>query len=406
MELSGILKHCDQTLLAQTATWEQIKAIVDDGIRYETLSQNQILCEKLTVENETASSKLGKSIGTYYTVHSGDIRLLDRASYDDCRISCKKMLSDAIHCLLTTESVSDSVYNNSPASSAGEEAERRHAVSPEWDQGHIDVKCGTIQTDNTEEQPEVSPDIPIINDSDTLSDCIDTIADVPPAPMPERQTQDINSVLVVGLGNPELTPDALGPMCVRQLSVTRHLKEDASSLPEDFRGTLPSLSAFCPMVIGQTGIETLALVHGAVDAAKPQLVILIDALASSEISHLVRTVQISTTGIHPGGGIGNRRQPLTKETLGVPVLTIGVPTVISSSTMVYRALEGAGLLPMDGTDPALREALRETLSASGSSYVAPKDIDLSVREFSRLLAQVINETVLGEEISSEWFQRI
>ena len=372
-----------------------------DGICYETSEFHGIRCEKLSVRTEKASAKLNKSIGTYYTVHTGDLRYLDRTAYQVSVTACSSFLRDAVRTLLSKASSTDTVISDTPVSDAGETAETRHAVSPEWDQGHIDIFRGQEQLEATLSSNTEGMDIPTASDP-----CTDTVTDVPPAPLSEELSKSPRSVLVVGLGNPELTPDALGPMTVRRIHVTRHLTEETSLLPAELRKNLPSLSAFCPMVLGQTGIETQALVRGAVQAAKPELVILIDALASSEIGHLARTVQISTTGIHPGGGIGNKREPLTAEILGVPVLTIGVPTVIASSTMVYRALEGAGLLPQEGENPKLHSILRETFADSGSSYVAPKDIDQSVQEFSRFLAETVNSVVLGKEIAEEWFSRV
>lgn len=372
-----------------------------DGIHYETSVFHGVRCEKLSVCTEEASSRFGKSIGTYYTVHTGDLRFLDRTAYDACAAVCNRLLGDAIRTLLSKTAAADMRITDNPVSGAGESAESRHAVSPEWDQGHIDIFRGQEQSEASLPSNAEGMDIPTASDP-----CIDTVTDVPPVPLSEESAKVLRSVLVVGLGNPELTPDALGPMTVRRIHVTRHLTGAASLLPTELRKNLPSLSAFCPMVLGQTGIETQALVRGAVQAAKPELVILIDALASSEIGHLARTVQISTTGIHPGGGIGNKREPLTEESLGVPVLTIGVPTVIASSTMVYRALEGAGLLPQEGENPKLHSILRETFADSGSSYVSPKDIDQSVQEFSRFLAETVNSVVLGKELAEEWFSRV
>ena len=372
-----------------------------DGICYETSDYSGIRCEKLSVRTETASSRLGKSIGTYYTVHTGDLRFLDRTAYQACESACSRLLCDAVRTLVSKQASSDSIVFDTSVSAEGRSAESRHAVSPEWDQGHIDIFRGQEQSEASLPSNAEGMDLPTASDS-----CTDTVTDVPPAPLSEESEIPLRSVLVVGLGNPELTPDSLGPLTVRHIHVTRHLTGENSLLPAELRESLPSLSAFCPMVLGQTGIETQALVRGAVQAAKPELVILIDALASSEICHLARTVQISTTGIHPGSGIGSKREPLTAEILGVPVLTIGVPTVIASSTMVYRVLEGAGLLPQEGENPKLHSMLRETLADSGSSYVAPKDIDQSVQEFSRLLAETINTAVLGNEIAKEWFSRV
>ena len=132
------------------------------------------------------------------------------------------------------------------------------------------------------------------------------------------------SVLVIGLGNRDVTPDALGPQVVSKILVTRHIME---TLPKSLLGGLRSLSALAPGVMGATGIETAEVVKGLVDNTKPALVIAIDALAARNISRINQTIQLADTGISPGAGVGNRRMSLNQATLGVPVIAIGVPTV-------------------------------------------------------------------------------
>ena len=140
--------------------------------------------------------------------------------------------------------------------------------------------------------------------------------------------------LVVGLGNREITPDAIGPEAVRNLIVTRHL---GSELPEALTG-LTSVAACQPGVLGQTGIESLALVKSAMQTAQPDVVIVIDALAAAEPGRLFRTVQLTDTGIVPGSGVGNSRQEFSRRTLGVPVVAVGVPTVMDAAGALQPAL--------------------------------------------------------------------
>lgn len=142
--------------------------------------------------------------------------------------------------------------------------------------------------------------------------------------------------LVVGLGNWNATPDALGPRAVSELLVTRHLYEMS---PPELRGGLRPVSALAPGVLGLTGIETMEIVRGVVDRIQPHLVICIDALAARSSDRLCATIQLSDTGIRPGAGVGNKRKGLSQETLGVPVLAIGVPTVIHAMTIVGDALD-------------------------------------------------------------------
>ena len=135
---------------------------------------------------------------------------------------------------------------------------------------------------------------------------------------------DAKSVLVVGLGNEEITPDSLGPRVVSHIFATRHIKENA---PELMSEDLGEVCALAPGVMGQTGLEASELVKTVCSAIKPSAVIAVDALACSELSHLGRTVQLTDTGISPGSGVMNARKELSLATLGVPTVAIGVPTI-------------------------------------------------------------------------------
>jgi len=132
------------------------------------------------------------------------------------------------------------------------------------------------------------------------------------------------AVLVIGLGNKDVTPDALGPQVVSKVLVTRHIME---ALPDELSSGLRPIAALAPGVMGMTGIETAEVVKGLVNNVRPQLVIAIDALAARSINRINQTIQMTDTGISPGAGVGNRRAALDKETLGVPVIAIGVPIV-------------------------------------------------------------------------------
>ena len=167
-------------------------------------------------------------------------------------------------------------------------------------------------------------------------------------------------VLVVGLGNRAVTPDALGRRVAERLFLTRHL---IANLPAQF-GDCREVSAVTPGVLATTGIETLEIVRGAVSHVKPALVIAIDALAAGSMERLCRTVQLSDTGIVPGSGVGNRRAAFSEETLGVPVLCLGVPTVVDAS--------------------ALCESADERL------IVTPRDIDAQIAWLGSVLADAIN----------------
>lgn len=160
------------------------------------------------------------------------------------------------------------------------------------------------------------------------------------------------AVLVVGLGNWNATPDSIGPKVVEQVLVTRHLYEMS---PPELRGGLRPLAAVSPGVLGITGIETGEIVQGIVDRIRPGLVICVDALASRTSSRVCSTIQVADTGIHPGSGVGNKRMAITREVLGIPVLAIGVPTVVNAITIAGDAMEllaqQMGFRPRVGLDP-------------------------------------------------------
>ncbi|MBQ4528001.1 MAG: GPR endopeptidase [Clostridia bacterium] len=216
-----------------------------------------------------------------------------------------------------------------------------------------------------------------------------------------------DTVLVVGLGNRFVTPDALGPKVVDKLLVTRHLY---GVLPDEITKDMNSLCAIAPGVLGITGIETGEIIKGICDKIKPNLIIAIDALASRKTSRISTTFQITDTGIVPGSGIGNKRKGLTKDTLGIPVVAIGVPTVIEAAAVASDAIELLIEAVKSHTqkDSPLFEAvsafdndnrydlISEVLSPeAGDLIVTPKEVDSIIDEISKIIAESINEAVNG-----------
>lgn len=195
-------------------------------------------------------------------------------------------------------------------------------------------------------------------------------------------------VLVAGLGNSDITPDAIGPDSVKRLNVTRHLR----TLDEALYQTVGrcEISALCPGVLGQTGIETVEIIRGAVENARPDVVVAIDALAARSCERLAATVQLSDGGISPGSGIGNNRKAISRENVGVPVIALGVPTVVNSSTLVYDALRRAGI-------EEIRPALRQVLDNGRSFFVSPKESDVIVERVSTLLADAVDRAFTAVE---------
>ncbi|MGC4017790.1 MAG: GPR endopeptidase [Muricomes sp.] len=211
------------------------------------------------------------------------------------------------------------------------------------------------------------------------------------------------SVLIVGLGNPHVTPDALGPYVVDNLCVTRHIVKEYGKYAMGMEHA-NMVSAIVPGVMGQTGMETVEIIKGVVEETKPDLVIAVDALAARNSRRLNRTVQIADTGIHPGSGVGNHRNGLTKESLGVPVIGIGVPTVVDAATIVndtmenlIQALETSEMLK--GVGDVLRtynaaekyELVKELISPHlNGMFVTPKDVDEMVKQISYTISEGMN----------------
>ena len=189
-------------------------------------------------------------------------------------------------------------------------------------------------------------------------------------------------ILVVGLGNRFITPDAIGPLAVKGITVTRHIENKNAELFDAIK--MRSISAITPGVSGQTGIDSYELVLGAVKTVQPDIVIAIDALASRSVDRLTTTIQIADSGISPGSGIGNHTKALNKASLGVPVIAVGVPTMVSSSTLVYDALDKSGVTEISGE-------LEQILENGKSFYVTLNDCDEVVNKLSELISSSLNK---------------
>ena len=186
--------------------------------------------------------------------------------------------------------------------------------------------------------------------------------------------ENVKSVLVAGLGNAAMTPDAIGPLSTEHVLVTRHQGD------QPVFSALTAVSVLTPGVLGRTGIEALEIVRGAVRAVQPDALIVIDALAARALARLFPTVQLSNTGIVPGSGVGNHRCALDEKTVGVPVFAIGVPTVVDAATLTLDVLEEAG---KPSVDP-------DALRGHETVMVTTRDIDAQIREFSRIIGYGID----------------
>ena len=220
------------------------------------------------------------------------------------------------------------------------------------------------------------------------------------------------SVLVVGLGNRKVTPDALGPYVADHLHVTRHIVKEYGKYAMG-KDQVYLVSAVVPGVTGQTGMETLEIVKGIVKETEPDLVVAIDALAARNSKRLNRTIQITDTGICPGSGVGNHRLALNMETLGVKVIGIGVPTVVDAVTIVndtmenfIAALESSELLKSVGetlrsyNEAEKQELIRELIAPHlNGMYMTPKNIDDTVKRVSFTISEALN-ILFSEETAS------
>ena len=205
-------------------------------------------------------------------------------------------------------------------------------------------------------------------------------------------------ILVVGLGNESVTPDALGPKTINEIEVTRHF---INYMPQYVKEGTRMVSAISPGVLGTTGIETVEILKGVVQNINPKLVIVIDALASRSIERISSTIQISDTGIVPGAGVGNTRKEISQETLGVPVIAIGIPTVVELATLVSEGIdifierlqekaesnEYLNRLQQNDKYEEVKEALNV---GEYNMIVTPKEIDGLIENMKEIVAQGIN----------------
>lgn len=246
----------------------------------------------------------------------------------------------------------------------------------------IDVKKLKLATDED-----------IQKTAETLTNELKQIIDI--------HTDKQGDILIVGLGNIYVTPDALGPKVINEIDVTRHIIKYLPQYVEE--GTRP-VSAISPGVLGTTGIETVEILKGIVDNIKPKLLIVIDALASRSIERISSTIQISDTGIVPGAGVGNTRQEISQTSLGIPVVAIGIPTVVELATLVSDGIdifidrlqekaesnEYLNKLQQDDKYEEVKEALNV---GEYNMIVTPKEIDDLIENMKDIVARGINFAV-------------
>lgn len=211
----------------------------------------------------------------------------------------------------------------------------------------------------------------------------------------KKKVDEKGNVLVVGLGNHNITPDAIGPLVVSKLDVTRHLFD---YMPKDISSKMRSVSALEPGVLGTTGIETQEIIKAVAEKTKPVAIIAIDALASRSMARLGNTIQIADTGIKPGSGVGNRRKGIDFESLGIPVIALGVPTVTDAATVaddvVAAVLSRLRLTQVD--DEKRYGFVKSSMeNKAAEMMVTPKEIDIIVNDVSNIISKGINYALQG-----------
>jgi len=247
----------------------------------------------------------------------------------------------------------------------------------------------------------ITMDIPWINEYDEES--MDDIAKAFAKTLsPLININENMTAMVVGLGNWNITPDALGPKVVEKLMVTRHLKQ---LIPDQIDEGIRPVCAMAPGVLGITGIETGEMIKAVVNKVKPNLIICIDALASRSLGRINKTIQIGNTGISPGAGVGNKRMEISEKTLGIPVIAIGVPTVVDAATiandtidivvdeMMNNATKGGRLYEMLASldKNERKHMIKDVLNPYvGNLMVTPKDVDSIISCISRIISTGIN----------------
>ena len=190
------------------------------------------------------------------------------------------------------------------------------------------------------------------------------------------------SIFVAGLGNSKIISDAIGPETVERISVTRHIKDKSLNLFNQLK--MCTVSALSPSVMGKTGIESSEIIKATIEKISPDIIIIIDALAARSVDRLARTVQISNTGITPGAGIGNFRSELSRQTVGIPVISIGIPTVVDSSVLAFDMLSASGI-------SSIPQSITDRLDSMDNFFVTPKEIDVIIEKSAILLSKALDK---------------
>lgn len=223
-------------------------------------------------------------------------------------------------------------------------------------------------------------------DEEYLTECIGKMLQKMIDSLEKKEKKKFRTFLLSGLGNRFATPDALGPYVLEKINMNRHIEKEFG------KSEVNAGKIFCgisPGVMSQTGMESSEIIHGVISQVKPDILLVIDALASTSINRLCRTIQLTDTGISPGAGIGNNRKQINKESMGIPVIAIGVPTVVEAGTIVYEVLRETFLregYKEEEIEQLIRHFSHEKLYPL---FVTPKEIDDEIRQIGQILAKAL-----------------
>lgn len=232
-----------------------------------------------------------------------------------------------------------------------------------------------------------------INNKEVHSTISNILAEQIALLLKELHLDEQASALLVGLGNRNATPDALGPKVIEKCLVTRHIFHYA---PQELQNGLREVSALAPGVLGITGIETAEIIKGVVDRLKPGVIIAVDALAATNLHRISTTIQLTNTGINPGSGIGNKRAGINSETMGIPVIAIGVPTVVHAAVIALEIIgkitSGNPYLTQQFNEQKIQSIIQQSLAPFGGQLtVTPKEIDELIDNTAWVIAEGLNQ---------------
>ncbi len=231
----------------------------------------------------------------------------------------------------------------------------------------------------------ISLEISSIEDEEKVQGLIDNLTKIIHKMIGSYHLKKTGKILIVGLGNEAYLSDALGPKSIKKINVTSHLKKK-----KEFK-SLKSVSSLAPGVMSSTGMETANIIKALVKEENFSLLIVIDALATTSINRLYKVIQISDTGINPGSGVANHRQPIDEESIGCPVISIGVATVVESAALIHDVI---GHLPFECADQISYSIIKEVLLNQERNYImTSKDIDRMIRILSEIISHCLNQAI-------------